>query len=373
MEKQEELERRIVYGLACEWDRAVGMLAADCHGKMRLPLLALRDLRGRLGSWSAEKREIAISRDLALNHPWDSVREVLLHEMGHQFRDEVFQEKKESPHGPCFQKACGLLRANPRASGRYETLDERLRHGRNDPRDHLMVRIKKLLALAESRNRHEAESAMAKAHELIIRYNVEQVSIMEGREFTSVFLGDPALRHSLEHYYVAHLLQDFYFVRGVWISAFVLRKGKMGRVLEISGLAENIKLAVYVFECVHRYIESQWAQYSLGRRLSLRRRTDFAVGIIDGFRSKLNEGMQAAEKKTGTSALVVMEDPSLAGYIRCRYPHLVTINRGGAYVDEGVKRDGERLGRTLVISRPLTEYAKGSGGLLAAPSGCKKN
>jgi len=216
--------------------------------------------------------------------------------MAHQFRDEVLRVCDEPPHGPAFQRACNLLRANPKASGRYPTLDERILQGSADEQDQIMGKIAKLMALAESCNRHEAEAAMAKAHALILKYNTDRIAAPGDADgaasadpllaYTSIFLGKPALRQALEQYYLAHILQDFYFVKGIWVSAFVLEKQKMGRALEISGAIKNIQIAAYIYDCLNRYIRTQWLAYSAGRRLARRRQTDFAIGVLGGFRSK---------------------------------------------------------------------------------------
>ena len=161
-------------------------------------MFALREMKARWGNWSGEKREICLSRKLVLNHPWDAVREVLLHEIAHQFAEEVLGAPHEPPHGPSFKKACYLLRANPKASGNYQPMDERVSRDQARSEDKVMLRVKKLLALAESQNHHEAEAAMAKAHEFIEKYNLDLLDRDENRDFASVFVGKPALRHPRE-------------------------------------------------------------------------------------------------------------------------------------------------------------------------------
>ena len=115
----QELERRILHGVALEWTHAVSHLTATPKSSLQMPLFSLRDLNGQWGMWSRSKREISLSRRLVLNHSWDSVREVVLHEIAHQYVDEVFGAHNEPPHGALFQKACHLLRANPKSSGSY--------------------------------------------------------------------------------------------------------------------------------------------------------------------------------------------------------------------------------------------------------------
>ena len=244
---QETLERNILHGLSLEWEHALWVIDESERKKLRKPLFSLKDMGRKLGTWSSERNEISLNRDHVLNSPWDDTREILLHEMAHQFADQVLLAKDELPHGPLFRKACLRLRANASATGHVRTLDERLGDKPRDQHDRHLTRIKKLMSLAESKNRHEAEAAMAKAHDLMKKYNLQVLEQRRPREFVSVFVGRPALRHFRESYYIANLLQDFYFVQGLWVSAYVLEKGKMGRVLEISGTRRNIKIATYVY------------------------------------------------------------------------------------------------------------------------------
>jgi hypothetical protein len=319
-------------------------------------------MENRWGSWSGKKREISLSRNLVLYHPWDAVCEVLLHEMAHQFSEEVFAAHHEPPHGPQFRKACYLLRANPKASGNYQPLDERVSQGSSAAEDKIMLRVKKLMALAESPNPHEAEAAMGKAHALITKYNLDLLAQDEDRNFTSIFVGQLALRHPPEDYALAHLLQDYYFVRGIWVSAYVPEKGKMGRVLEISGTIQNIKMASYVHDFVRQFIHYQWVAYNQGRRLNRHRQTDFALGIVEGFRSKLEFQRRERENYQNPAALIKMEDPLLKKYFAYRYPHILNVRTGMGGRDPGVWKDGKRVGKKLVIAKGITDH-RGSRGL----------
>jgi hypothetical protein len=357
-----ELERRILQGLSCEWEKALWVLPRPEREKMIRPLFQLRDFQDRWGSWHREKREIALSRKLVWNHSWDAVREVLLHETAHQLADEVLGASLETPHGPQFQKACHLLRANPRASGTYPPLDERFRAGEDLPADKNLLRIRKLMALAASPNRHEAEAAMAKAHELMRKYNLGTPAEKE-IFFETLSLSRPALRHPAEEYALANLLQEFYFVQGIWVPAFVLERNRMGRVLEISGTFSNLQAAGYVYDFVSRFIRAEWRAYNAGKNLGRRRRTDFALGVIEGFRSKLKSGNGANPMP---AALLRLENPRLESYMAYRYPRTVRISGGRVRRDRQVIEDGKRAGRKLVIAKGVESAAKSRSLRLAA-------
>ncbi|MBW2568687.1 MAG: DUF2786 domain-containing protein [Deltaproteobacteria bacterium] len=353
------LERRILHGLACEWKTALWVLESSHRKLMHRPLFSLRNMTSRLGYWSSERREICISQNFILHHPWDAVREVLLHEIAHQFANEVLSAYGEPPHGPKFCMACKLLRANPKASGNYSPLHERIFHEALSPEDKILLKVKKLMALAESQNQHEAELAMAKAHELVAKYNVDLITRNEDRNFISVFVGTPALRHFRIDYHLARLIQDFYFVYGLWVPAYVLEKGKMGRVLEISGTVQNTKIACYVHDFVQQFIQSQWHQYNNDKKLNHYRMIDFSVGIVQGFRSKLKVQSKKEKKSTTRQALIKITDPLLIKYADHRYPHTTTLKRRVSNQNDNVLKDGMKIGRKLVISKGITDKEPG--------------
>ncbi len=352
---QAELERRILHGLSCEWEEARWALDSSVRERLRRPLFSLKDMNGRWGYWSEEKTEICLSRKLVLDHSWDAVREVLLHEMAHQFSGQVLGATNAPPHGPKFKRACFLLRANPEASGSYRPLDKQILHDSTGPQDKIMIRVKKLMALAQSNNQHEAEAAMTKAHQFIAKYNVDILARNIDRHFISVFVGTPALRHFREDYHLSGLLQDFYFVHGIWIPAYVMEKGKMGRVLEISGTLQNVRIASYVYDFVKRFVDSRWHEYNKKKGLNRYRKTDFAVGIMEGFRSKLRLQSEKREKTSNKRTLVKIRDPLLQEHVDYKYPHTVGVRGKALKKDKLVLKDGIDAGKELVIFQGITE------------------
>lgn len=351
---QETLEHRILHGLSCEWETARWGLDASWQRLLQKPLFSLGEMRRRLGYWDADKREITISRWFVLNHPWSAVRDVLAHEMAHQVAHQVLGAVHETAHGPAFQKACRLLRIDARATGGYRPLG-----GDDGGPDKILGRVKKLFALAESRNVHEAEAAMLKAHELIAKYQVDLLALKEKRAYVSMLAGAPALRHTRDKYRLAHLLQDFYFVQGIWVPVYVVEKAKMGRALEISGTARNVEMASYVYDFILNYIDMQWRQYNDQGRYGHHRRTDFAVGVLDGFRRKLECAFMASRAQNSSRALIALQDTQLQEYMAFKYPHVRNLRRRALRVDAGVVRAGRAAGQNLVISKGISKKGRG--------------
>ncbi len=350
-----ELERVILKGLVQEWHTRSDDLPQSIAEKLKPPTFRLSDMSSRWGYWESDQRQIVLSRKLVLNYPWDSVLEILLHEMAHQVADQGFLAHHQRPHGPLFREACRLLNANPAVTGACPPLEERISGNAHHPPDGLVARIDKLLSLAQSSHRHEAEAAMLKAHELIAKYNIDLVKIGMKRQFTSAFVGLPALRHYQDDYELANLLQDHYFVRGIWVRAYVTDREKMGRVLEISGTIKNVSIARHVHTVLSRKIKSEWTRYRAENEAPARARLDFILGIIRGFEQKVSGQIEKLTADPDSGALIRLGDSQLESYFKQRYPRTRNINRRARQKYAEALIDGQRIGRRIVISKALVD------------------
>jgi len=337
-----DLERRILLGLAAEWREALTLLPVRLRDRLRRPQFSLSDAERRLGAWDPAREEIRVSRCFVLERGWDEVRELLRHEMAHQLADQALDGGVETAHGPAFREACRLLGAHPGAAGEFVPLSARLDGDADPGRARVLARVHKLLALASSRNRHEAALALLRAREFARRHRIDDQQGSE--EFLSAFAGRPALRHTREEYQLAALVTRTWEAYGIWVPAWVVERERMGTVLELSGTPAQVKLAGYVHEFVRRHIATEWARYDHGRRLGARRRTDFGCGVIEGFRGTLERG----GKSPGVGAALVRtgQGPLFASYLTARYPRRTLIRRGGGSIFFA-RDDGEPLAANL--------------------------
>lgn len=352
----ELLENRILLGLAMEWESALGNLSRDEIRQMKKPVFSLKKGECNLAQWHSGKREIAFSRAFVKNHSWDAVREVLVHEMAHQYVHEVLHCSHETAHGPAFHKACDRLKANPNASGSYPPLTDRLNQDDASDEDKILGKIRKLLALGKSDNPHEAQAALAKARMLIEAFNVECIDRHKDPDFISVFVGKPALRRFKEDYLIARLLVDHYHVYGIWVSAFVLDKGKMGRVFEITGRPENVKTAAYVYDFILNHMNMAWHTLNSSRTMGRYKKSDFASGLIQGFSSKLDQEKQQELSLTPREKALVdlsRQDPALMAYTSYKYPRIRRFTRPDRSGDPNIRKKGEDIGRKLALSKAV--------------------
>jgi Protein of unknown function (DUF2786)/SprT-like family len=319
--------------------------------RMKKPVLVLSDTATRLGRWMASTRTMELSRPLVLSRPWLEVTSVLEHEMAHQYVDEVLHAAHEPPHGPTFTRVCKERGIDARAAGMpvpATTADSAF--------DRILARIRKLLALAGSENQHEAELAMKKAHELMLRHNIEVTTAHASAGYEVRYLGDPAKRVNRVESDIVVLLAEFFFVKVIRVPVYLPRTGKRGSVFEIVGTRPNVEMAAHVYAFLLATAERLWTENRTDKRVrSGRDRLAYQAGVVRGFREKL--GTERTELR-GTG-LVWVGDAGLDRYYRARHPRITTRTRQVRV--NAAHAAGREAGRTVVLHRPVEAGSSGGG------------
>jgi hypothetical protein len=325
--------------------------------RLKSPTLELVVGHSTLGRWVPVSRTIEISRALVVERPWAAVVEVLKHEMAHQYVHEVLGETEQTPHGRAFQEACARLGIDARASGVPES-------ERAPEEERVVERIARLLALAESPNRHEAEAAMAAAQRLMLKHNLEAVRSRSERDHAFSHLGMPTGR-VLEHQrLVAMILGKHFFVEAIWIPVYRPLEGKRGSILEICGTRANLAIAEYVHGFLHATAERLWAVHkgATGIRGDRERRA-YLAGVMAGFADKLAH----QDARSRSEGLVWVRDGDLAKYFRLRHPHVRHVRHAGQRRTEAWAH-GREAGRRIVLHRPVDGAAQSRGRMLPGKS-----
>ncbi len=342
------LSGALLRALQSEWARLNWSLFRE---RMRPPVLSLVDAEGFLARWVRSTRQIEITRSLALGHPWAVVVEVLKHEMAHQYVHEHLGVVDESAHGPRFRDLCVKLAIDGAATG-LPTVPA--------SEAHVLDRVQKLLALAGSDNRNEAEAAMAAAQRLLLKHNLEHRMEKHQRGFASRAIGEPAARQQEHAKRLAVVLGTHFFVQVVWIPAYMPLVGAYGSVLEATGTPANLEIAAYVHDFLVKTAEALWRAHrrEQGIRGDRDRRT-FMAGVMAGFATKLERETQ----KSGEQGLVWVEDADLVAHWQRRHPRMRTTRFGG-----GRKRaafgQGHDAGQQIVLRKGVDGGATDRGRLL---------
>ncbi|MDQ3367540.1 MAG: DUF2786 domain-containing protein [Myxococcota bacterium] len=352
-----ELERLLVLEVSAHY----GWTNGDRFGsRLRSPVIALADSASRLGCWISATRTLELSRTLVVERPWHEVTAVLEHEMAHQFVDEVLGVRDETAHGETFRRVCAERGIDATAAGLPRGATAAANHEippAPSGIDRTIERIRKLLALAGSANQHEAEIAMRRAHELMLRHNIEATAARVEQAYELRHLGDPLKRTNRVESEIMHLLSQAFFVKVIRVPVYVPLAGKRGSVYEILGTHANVEMAAHVYEFMIATAERLWAANRTDARVrSGRDRLSYQAGVVRGFREKL--GSERTELR-GTG-LIWLGDKSLEGYYRKRHPRIVT--RTSRVRVDGAHAAGCEAGRTVVLHKPVTSTGRSGGG-----------
>ena len=313
--------------------------------QLTAPVFALVDSTTKLGRWVPEGRRIELSRTFVLERPWLEVMSVLQHELAHQFVDEVLEIKDESPHGETFRRVCEERGIDGRAGGIPVAADA-------PEGDRVLDRIRKLLALAGSDNRNEAELAMQKAHELMLRHNIDAPG---DRRYVVRQIGKPEKRGNRVEGAILALLGELFFVKVILVPVWLPLLGKRGTAYEISGTQANVDMAEHVYGFLLGTADRLWRENRSDARVkSGRDRLSYQMGVIGGFRDKLLAD-RVTLKQTG---LVWVGDADLDRHHRARHPRVTTRTRTMRL--DGAHAAGREAGRSVVLHKPVTDGPSGT-------------
>lgn len=313
---------------------------------LQTPVLRLSHAETPWGNWDAKLRTITLSALHIGREPWEEVLNTLRHEMAHQFVEEVLKVRDEPPHGPAFRQACERLRCET-----FSTTAQR----ENEEEDRLLRVLKKVMSLASSPNEHEAQAAMQKGQELLLKHNIDLTRLNQERHYFCRTLGEIKGRRTSSELWMASLLSRFFFVEVLWKGSYDARRNREGSVLEIMGTHQNLDMAEYVHGFLQRVLKSLWLEYKKDKGIaSDRDRQRFGVGVLEGFYRKLEE--QEASLQT-SRALVWKGDARLKAYVRHLYPRTRT-QRGRGITMTDAYEDGLHKGRQLTLHKPVE--AKGT-------------
>jgi len=360
-----ELQGSLLRELQRAWH---GLNAGIFRGVLLPPTLALERSQRRLGLWQRHSRTLSMSLPLCLKQPWVVVLEVLKHEMAHQYVSEILGREAddgEGPHGPLFQAVCDRFGIDATAAG-LPALDEtEAETTGSDPgpageRARLLRKVARLLALAESPSRPEAESAMREAQRLMLKYNIDQAAAERSagqsrggapvlKKYGVRHVGEPRTRIDESQRLLAMVLGRHFFVEAIWVPSFDVKSGKRGTVLELCGTTENLELATYVHGFLSHTAERLWVEHkrTAGLRGDAERRT-FLSGVMLGFAEKLSSD----EKQQQAEGLVWVGDRGLEGFLRKRHPHVRKIYQKG-HRPSAARTKGREAGRNIVLHKPI--------------------
>ncbi|MBI4792188.1 MAG: DUF2786 domain-containing protein [Deltaproteobacteria bacterium] len=335
--------------------------------KLSPPVIEISDSTTTWGSWHPAVRMIRISAGLIRLYAWDVVLNILKHEMAHQLVSELFASR--DAHGAPFDRACdmlGLPREFRGASGDLpRTIPDLAERARVSSHHHLLVKIEKLLALAESGNEHEALLAMEKANQLMVKYNISRIEERRQSEYDCIIINPKKKR--IENYQrkICAILTSHFFVRIILSDLFDADLCCTHKTIEILGARENVLMAHYVYSFLLVQIDCLWQQYQRTHTTTGRQKRSYCLGVADGFHRKLSaqqeknveQSKAPARGGPSLSVLVCNNDQGLVRFIRQRYPRLAHRTSAAVRVSLSEYEAGCRDGGNLTLHKGIAGHA----------------
>ena len=328
-----------------EWRRVNQMQLRE---SLKPPAFELSDSVSQLGSWNPATRTITLSRSLVHGKPWGIVTEVLRHEIAHQYTYEVLCVSNEGAHGAAFRDVCARFGIDATAAGLPEPNADEARVHR---------RVAKLLALAGSTNRNEAEAAMAEARRQMLLHNLQAPPT----HYSWRHLGKPSGRTPAWRRGVSALLREHFFVETLWVRVYSVSHDRWLTTLEVCGTPGNVEMAEWVHEWLVAQAEKLWAVDRISLQLQgAAAHAHYYSGVIKGFTDRLKQGA----KECAETGLVWVGDPVAKAFVGKRWGRLRTIRYTVAGAD-AASNAGYAQGQALVMHKPVAGGTGGSGRLIA--------
>ncbi len=228
------------------------------------------------------------------------IRDVLRHEIAHMMT-HLYYGTNIDAHGTEFKNICSrygwsheiskatldIASANDSYEGDLKT-------------EKLLAKLQKLMALSESTNTHEAELAMSKANELLIKHNLDRLEVDQDDEVVYVLPVMFSAKSNAKMHAVYEILKTFYVA-----PVFTKRQGQVA--LDIVGDQASVKIAEYVSFFLQDELERLWIKAKKENDLKgLRAKNSFFSGVARGYVEKI----QNSQKEFHQSALVKVQGSS---------------------------------------------------------------
>ncbi len=267
----------------------------------------------KLGFFDRSLYQIGLNKNLMYSAKTEIIKNILRHEIAHFLVDLTYINSTDSPHGQHFQTICKKYNwGNDVSLSKINLVLENEKIKEDFPSEKIIGKIKKLLALASSSNKHEAKLATIKANQILLKFNLSRSKIDDSPEtfLKRVITGRKVTG---KHQAIYEILKHFFVYP-------VFNHGKGIFYLEVIGDRTNVELADYIANYLNRELENLWKN-TKKENPSLKgatSKTSFMNGIAKGFISKIIESNTLHSKQT---QLIIVNN-ALDQHIQKVYPRI---------------------------------------------------
>lgn len=324
--------------------------------ELSTPIVQLAEASSYWGKWTPAPPMISVSTRLISTEPWDTVKNVLKHEMAHQLVSE--QLGGSSGHGVKFQEACRMLgvpEAYRRAGGSLPASSP-LDREQNEP-GKIIEKLRKIMALAESANEHESLIAIRKARQLMNKHDLSEWSVDKKQCHINSLINLKRKRLATYHKLICSILTGNFNVQIIFAPLYDAHDLTTYKCIDILGRREDVRIAEYVFHFLLTRLPVLWKNHHGSSSGSITDKNSYWLGIINGFREGLGDNPSSRDNnlnnrgKTSSTLPALHNDQALGDFVAERYPKTRNIRGRPGRINPERFEDGRRDGKHLRLAK----------------------
>ena len=333
------------------------------HGLgLQTPTFAISKSEVKMGEWAAATRTMSLSEKLISSYPWSTTLNVLKHEMAHQICSELFKSRGR-PHGVEFSNACEILGVphayrSPRADLSLLAAEETGEKQLHDSAARLRSKVEKLLALAQSESEHEAVLALAKAQELVKKYNLPDRFQEQKNRYDYLIIDKKKKQIASYQKKICTILSEFFQMRVILSDLYDPLRNDTFKVIELLGEREKLAIAEYCYYFLENQLSLLWQanKKKFQSAQKKRQKNSYYLGVLDGFYCHLQAVARHGEStqvEDSSTALVSRQEKELEAFVSMRFPRLRKEGKRKIHVRRDVYEDGRETGGKLRFSQAV--------------------
>ena len=277
---------------------------------------------------------------------------VIRHELAHYLTFMTFGDQI-AIHGSEFRSICEKLGWGKEIFEASILLEDEVLISENP----VLRKVQKLMALTTSSSTHEAEQAMLKSRELLLKHNIDETNILDDAE-EKVFL-KRVLRQRKKNAKLSSIgrILETFFVSTVY------HHGIDCVYLEILGDATNIEIAEYVAAILDSELDNLWIKaQKMANLKGLTAKNSFFLGLARGYCEKIG-ALKKEYNNNAINALIIIEK-KLTLAKEMAYDRLSQSSSNGKYCPKSASI-GEHAGKNLNINPAVSNSSNGLKKLLS--------
>lgn len=332
-----EIQKEIQQILSCELGFKVVGNRFHCRRRLHsYPIkVVVYNHKSMLGYFDPEFYEMGFHARL-IPLPKEQRRQIIQHELAH-YITFIDHGPNIQAHGPEFKALCRKMDWGEEVARACFSLES---NEVSTPPPPLLKKIQKLMALSQSSNAHEAQLAMVKSQQLLLKYNINDIAAMA--KDPTIFLKRilKQKKETAKMRAIAIILETFFV-------SVVYHRGDGVLYLEIAGEATNIEIAEYVAEVLQNQLELLWIAAKKDSRIQGKiAKNSFFLGVARGYCQQVKALEQTYEPLYAQAVMKV--ENHLTEVKRMIYSHLSHRQSTHKHCSRSAQL-GEQAGKNLRI------------------------